>query len=356
MKHYVPFLKMKQNEIGAICELKKDIRDGITPFFDIPRPKENTLAEIAERLRIAKKQADMNLSGVTFYLDNFDIDDTISLDGRYQYETILDLFSAHHIIPVVGLNRDPRHNMAAIEFSNRTNKKIVLRLTAQDIESYRISKFEIDSIYSELSKQNIDYVDVVFDFRVITTDPAVLGASALKFLTYLEADHFANKIIIAGSSIPASVRDLLKTKEYTHIVRRECWLWEYIKKNNTLSGRNLVFGDYGLVSPDYTDMELDFAMIQNIAAPKAFYTFQDSYFLVRGGAFKTHPDKYGQYFSIADLIVGQKFFRPYTYSYGEKYIIDRCAKAKIKLKKAGSPGSWLKATLTTHITFIYNSL
>lgn len=356
MKHYVPFLKMKQNEIGAICELKDEIRDLITPFFDIPRPKENTESEIVERLRIGKKHADANLSGIPFYLDNYDIDDTIPLDGRYQYESILDLFSAHKVIPVVALNRDPRHNIAAISFSARNSSKILLRLTSQDIESYRISKYEIDQIYSELLRNGIDNVDVAFDFRVITTDPAVLGANALKFLANLEADHFVNNIIISGSSIPASVRDLLKTKEYTHVARRECLLWSYIEKNNVKSGRKFIYGDYGLVSPDYTDMELNFAMIQNVAAPKAFYTFKDNYFLVRGGAFKTHPDKYGQYFSIADLIIGQKFFRPHTYSYGEKYIADRSGRAKIKLKKAGSPGSWLKATLATHITFVLDSL
>jgi hypothetical protein len=103
-------------------------------------------------------------------------------------------------------------------------------------------------------------------------------------------------------------------------------------------------------------MEMDFAIIQNIAAPKAFYTFKDKYFLVRGGSFKTHPAKYGQYFTMADTLVDKVFFRKKTYSFGEKYIFDRCYQAKPKATKGGSPGSWLKATLCTHMTFVFQSI
>lgn len=39
---YVPFLKAKQNEIRALAKLESQVSESIFPFFDIPRPDENT--------------------------------------------------------------------------------------------------------------------------------------------------------------------------------------------------------------------------------------------------------------------------------------------------------------------------
>lgn len=194
MKHYVPFLKMKQNEIGAIKSLSKSIANGITPFFDIPRPKESTEHEISERLRIGKKNADLHLSKTQFYVDNFDIDDSIPFAGTSdQYDAILNLFSTHNIIPVAALNRSPKHNVAAIKHGS-ARKILAIRLTHEDIESYRITKPSLNQIYAEIRTKNIDRVDLIIDARVIKDSPQDLAAMVLKFLAAFDQDFFASRI------------------------------------------------------------------------------------------------------------------------------------------------------------------
>ena len=42
MSKYVPFLKLKSNEIMAVKELEDDLRQELTPFFDFPYKKERT--------------------------------------------------------------------------------------------------------------------------------------------------------------------------------------------------------------------------------------------------------------------------------------------------------------------------
>ena len=356
MIRYVPFLKMKQNEISAICELSEDYQNSIIPFFDIPRPKESNLTEILERIRIGKKQVDVNLKGKIFYLDNFDLDDSIEIGGKFQYESILEIFSEHSVIAVAALNRNPLHNEAAINFAASRNKRIALRLTAEDVESYRISKIELDSIFKICNNLSIFTIDVIIDFRFISRDLFELSKNAVEFIEKLGADQKISAVIICGSSIPASVRDLLKTKEETIVVRKEWSIWNEVLSESDITYRNFIYGYYGVVSPDYTDIELDFRIVQNIAAPKAFYTYDGSYFLIRGGAFKTHPNKYRQYYSMADTIAKMPFFRPAEFSFGERYIFDRSTRSHSPAIKGGSPGSWLKATLVSHMTYVLSTL
>lgn len=352
MSNYVPFLKMKQNEIQAFAEVQAEVRTQVVPFFDIPRPKQNSELEISERLRIARKCAEINLKHTTFYLDNFDIDESILLGGENQYRAILKQFEDFSVIPVVGLYRDDSHNDAAIQHAVSKNGQglIALRLTPQDMESYKLTQPLIRKIYEDLNKAEVSEVHLVLDHRVITSDGKDVADISKKFLNQFQADFRFNKVILTGSSIPANVTNILKSKTEAIIQRRELDAWEKLKASD--SNIPCTFGDYGLVSPDYTDMEFDFRIVQNIATPKVFYTFQGNFFAVRGGSFKSHPKKYGQYYSIADAIVIKPFFRKRNFSYGEAYIIDRSSSAVKKALKSGSPSSWLKATLASHITFV----
>lgn len=351
MPKYIPFLKMKQNEIQAIRELKGSVRDVIVPFFDIPRPKNSDEDEILERLRIARKNADADLVNEVFYLDNFDLDESIDLNGKPQYEAILDAFSSFDVIPVVGLYRDERHLIAALNRSKTSKMPVALRLTAEDIESFKLSYSQISDVLASLEDAGIDELHVILDLRVVSNDAEVAANTALKFIEQFEKKFNYAKLVVSGSTIPANVAQIVKAKHNVIFQRREWLVWNNIKDNDELE-RNWIFGDYGVVSPDYTDMELDYRIVQNIATPKVFYTFKDSFYAARGGSFKSHPSKYGQYFSIADTLVDFPHFRKKDFSFGEKYIHERSYKAVKKSTKAGSPSSWLKATLVSHITFI----
>jgi hypothetical protein len=94
-------------------------------------------------------------------------------------------------------------------------------------------------------------------------------------------------------------------------------------------------------------VELDWKLIRKVMSPKALYTLGDSWFVVRGGAFSSHPDEYAQYFSIADEIVALDEYSGPTFSYGDSYICDRSK----RLRTPGSPASWITACVNHHITF-----
>ncbi|MDT4845674.1 Beta protein [compost metagenome] len=88
------------------------------------------------------------------------------------------------------------------------------------------------------------------------------------------------------------------------------------------------------------------------SAPKVFYTTQGEFYAERGGQFSGHPKGYGQYFDIANNIVSKKYYRGHKYSKGDKYIFDRSNLSPKLPAKGGAPGSWIKATLSAHITYV----
>jgi hypothetical protein len=94
-------------------------------------------------------------------------------------------------------------------------------------------------------------------------------------------------------------------------------------------------------------VELDGRLIRKVMAPKALYTLEDVWFVVRGGAFSSHPDEYEQYFSIADEIVALDEFCGADFSYGDQYISYRHNREW----SPGSPGSWITACVNHHVSF-----
>lgn len=357
MTTYTPFLKFKQNEMSACYEYLRGRNTPIVPFFDIPKPKESNETEIVDRLRIGMKQLAKTLTNTSFYIDNFDVDDSILLAGSEQYRYILNSLSQFNAIPVMALNRCADHNVAAHDFLKKRPTVVAVRLTTEDIESYKLTKPDLTLLWAMIADTEVVEIHVIFDFRVIAGEISNLAKAAAKFLIALAQDFPFHKAIITGSTIPAVITNLAKPNSGIEFERNEWHLWQAIALLLPKELMHIVnYGDYGIVSPDYTDNEFEFWLVQSVAAPKVFYTFSTKSFVIRGGAFKSHPKGYKQYFDIADTITGKAFFRGKNYSTGEKYIYERSCFSTPKAAKGGSPSTWLKASLTSHLTFIVDCL
>jgi hypothetical protein len=353
MLRYVPFLKFKQNEIQALGSLGFDINTKLSPFFDIPRTKQNqSELEIHERLDLGLAQllkAFEKKGAFEFYIDNYDLDDAINLNGHPQYEYILSVFAPYRAIPVFAFDRSADHNVSALKYLEDVGGKVAVRLQLEDLESYSLTKKELTNLWPKLLKANAQEIHLIADARVINS-PTATAQTIVDFLIPFKTDFSTQKIIATGSTIPANISELVGTGSSFSVPRQEVLTWKGIVSSPSL--KDVAFGDYGVVSPDYSDAELDPRLLRLVSTPKAFYSYSDNFFVVRGSSFQTHPLGNGQYFLIAEEIEKQPFFRHPTFSYGEDYIFERSPKSAKKPPKGGTPGSWLKATLASHITYI----
>ncbi|WP_417355020.1 beta family protein [Gallaecimonas pentaromativorans] len=355
MIKYIPFLKFKQNEIQGVAQLTPGVRNQIVPLYDVPR-SQNIMseAEVLKRIRLAsaelKKSKDTK-SEYWFFVDNFDIDESINLSGIPQYRYILDSLKDYQLIPVVALDRSSDHNVAAFDFIKTKPGSIAVRLQEEDIESYAITKPKLDLLWNDIRTARPDDIILLIDLRIVK-DVAGSQRKVERFLSRFKLDFQVSVTSLSGSVIPGNIANLIGTDDKKHVVREEYRLWRSL--TNSPDYQHILYGDYGVVSPEYSDLDLDPELMNGVSTPKVFYTHSDKFYICRGRRFKTHG--YGQYFDISDDIVSQAFYRGAAYSYGDKYIHDRSMHSAHKPPKGGSPSTWIKSLTVAHITFIVNSI
>ncbi|CAI8862103.1 MULTISPECIES: beta family protein [Pseudomonas] len=355
MIKYIPYLKFKQNEIRGVAKLISGVRDQIAPLYDAPRSQNvMTEAEIQKRVKlgvaeIAKSKA-KNYE-YWFFVDNIDIDESILIGGVGQYRFILDAVKDYRVIPVVALDRNPDHNVAALDFIKAKPGAVGVRLQDADIESYAITKPRLDALWVEIGAAKATSIALLIDLRIIN-DPAASQRKVERFLAKFNGDFAVSAVSISGSVIPGNIANLIATDAQKHVPRLEYRLWQALKKSPGYE--NVLFGDYGIISPEYSDIDLKPELMNGVSTPKVFYSYGDQFYISRGRRFSSHG--HGQYFSISDDIVGQAFYRGAAYSYGDQYIHDRSYLSARKPPKGGSPSTWIESLTAAHITFIVNTI
>ena len=284
-----------------------------------------------------------------FYIDNFDIDDRILIGGDDNYSYVLDTFSSANIIPVVGIDRSARRNKAVLDA--KINGKILtnivtLRISYEDIVSYALVKSEIVSLVGQLASQ-FEVFHLVIDNRVChNIDSEERSGLILAFLHEISVDIEFDKIIVTGSSVTASIRDLLPTNSYVTISRVEVEIFNKVSKVLP----DVIIGDYTVVSPNYSDVKVQSELMRKVTSPKISYCYDHNLHIKRGAALDGHPRGDMQYNDLSAELIKESFFRSAKYSFGDKYIADKA----IDVLKGATPSSILKPLINAHITYMLN--
>jgi len=338
MYNYTPFLKLKASEINALKELGENKKNNFIPFFDFPRKKSKKSRYSGDQISdknqlfandLGRLEAnfDRSLKWITkFYLDNYDVEDEISLGNKYHYYDIISNFSKFGMIPVVALDRNPHHLLSVVHGFEQgffTYKKVALRLTKDYFCNYSLFKEEIDELLETLDPY-VSSFDLIFDCRVCKTgDADKLSKQIVNFISNLK--HNSNyiklhKIITTGSMIPPSISELLDTQAELDILREEINIYKAVLKICE-SDYKLVFGDYGCVSPEYSDIELFDEDMQNVTTAKIIYPYSDRLFIKRGGRVKINKYQYNEFSEY--IVTKSGFYRGQEYSAGDLYLFQK---------------------------------
>lgn len=349
---YAPFLKLKANEVAALKELDGRVKARITPFFDLPRKSEG-MSEPQLRDMIVKSARKLALNLGTdypFYLDNFDLPDALRIDGEVSYRFVIEAFRETSFIPVIGLDRHPSHIAAVFEGkSSRLIRSdgLALRLLEDDFQSHPLVEDELVDLIDSAERTGFTSTDLVLDCRLCRNHSAselarVLGA----FIDAVRRRHKFRRLIVTGSSVPASIGDVTRAQHKSDIHRVEIEVLAGILSTGV---RDVVAGDYTIVSPLYSEVSMPREMLLNVTAPKVLYSHDSVHYVSRGGALRTHHRGNQQYDDIAAEIVGKPFFRGASYSFGDGFLHQRARGPRVKMV---TPGSILKPTINAHITYM----
>lgn len=347
MIRYIPFLKAKRGELTAMSDLAPDVKQVICPFFDFPRKAKYDATKYADATqKIATSLRKHWGSDAEFYFDDFDIEQKLTVKGEHQYAYILKAIQDLQVIPVVALNRT-KHNEAMTRLKRRgeiTSATVAFRAEQDDFESFENSEDQIDydlvSVFEEFEE-----IDLILDCRLCTgKNVAETGQQIATFVQkFCSAYDKVRRVIVTGSSIPASSRDVLATNSNCKVPRRELAI---MRKARDFSAVDLVAGDYATVSPFYSEAALDPKILQKVMTAKLTYTFEDSHYFIRGSSVGNDGNE--QYFGLASTLCGQDFFRGPTYSLGDLYLHQKSRRLGPKCM----PATVIKPSVVAHITYM----
>lgn len=320
MNKYTPFLKFKTAEIGALKALEENEITSITPFFDLATKQGITSANVESAITKGVRKYELNFKKSNrFYIDDYDIDDSILINGDIVYKFLIESFQNINYIPVVGLDRSI-DRINAINSPLIISDTLAIRLTQDDFVSYTLIEDELTELLG-LSGGKYSKVHLILDCRLCAdVDVIDLSKKIICFIEDVTVDYSFEKIVITGSSIPASVAEILPVLSEVTISRKECEIHHYV----TLKlGGNIEIGDYTVISPNYSDVNIPQAALRKIMTPKIIYSYDDKQHFLRGGAIETHPRGAKQYNDMSHQLVNYSFFRQKNYSVGDKYLYEK---------------------------------
>jgi hypothetical protein len=333
----------------ALRPLPDEVRQLMIPIFDVAAPGKN-----ADRAK-AHKYVLGNITRMGKVAAGFDVVfiDSSELDSVFRLPGAVHPLSAAaaaltdagaRVIPVTGLHRDTVHNKVVLETRKlHPQRELCLRLDATDVSTASLTH---KGVLSFLGAAGIatEQTYLLLDLQCLYgQDGKTVVAIVTRLLKLLKDKKWAG-IIVGGYGIPDQLATALSTNAQGYLPRIEQSVFRELAAHGWESP--LWFADYTVVPPSV--VELDWKLIRKVMTPRALYALDESWFVVRGGAFSSHQDGYGQYYAIADEIIALDEFSGEDYSAGDKYIWERAQRVG---GKPGSPASWITACVNHHITF-----
>ncbi|EHZ2901704.1 beta family protein [Vibrio vulnificus] len=341
--NYFLFLKSKQGDFNSTRHMEKE---GVVPVFDFISGEKTSRKIEAKQDKFIENIKRYHEKEFLFYIDHYDMGADIRYSSNiHPYSKYANLLSSGYNLGLVtGLDRDVDYQNEVIKYlKSYENIPVAIRLGFDDIIAPKLILPSIKSLYIDLAEYT-SKIDLIIDCRVFDEGIDTYFTKINRFVEEFEKLAIDCLIIVTGSSIPEKINDVVKTGQKVYISRYERELWEQVKTIKT-DYSSLVYGDYGVVSPDFEELDTDGPIP---IVPKITYTFLDKYYLTRGYKTNTHKDGHGQYKTLAQAVAKLKNYRT-SNGFGEKYIETIADKTN---DKKGNPTTWITATMVQHIDYV----
>ncbi len=350
-KHYVPILKWKRAEQGALKALAEEHKKQITPLIQFVMPKQ----EPHEQLEDVIKKFEEQLLQIPKKILEVWGNDPLFIDFSLLFTTPLKVKSLTAIlrtgrklgaafIPVLHLNDDPEIKKAACSVAKESDSGICLRLICPDFSD---SSELHQSIAGFLSSAGLTEKDI--DLLVDIKETEENGEKYAKYLDLSQKIPHLQKwrtFIFAAGAFPQDLSGC-KIDEENLISRADWNNWKAHAGNKNLR-RRPAFADYTIQHPIYKEASQFFHPTSSIK-----YTLENEWLIMKG-----KKQKFELYLaSAAELVKDTRFFYGKDFSDGDKYISEKADHFKAyikdrKIKGTGSTETWLRAGINHHLVLV----
>lgn len=346
--HYVPILKAKDGEFGALLELPTEIKNQISPLIDVfntessKKPLDFRLDKIANKIKTT-----WGISRPIF-IDLFGIDLNKRVSGGlHPLIFIFDRLRNLNVkaIPTTGFDRDDAYNKALIKIVNEGNRGVCIRLLKDDMENTDELEDNLESILSYLNI-GCENAHLLLDFRTLKVGEVGVSIDvAIDVIRSLPNVNDWCTLTIAASGFPGSLAEI-GTHAVGRLPRTELQLWNALITRRAEIERLPSFADYGIQHPDL--LELDWNTISLVSNIR--YTLPSEWLILRGGSNK--KDGWDQSHQLSrELIVMSDYYGD-PFCWGDRYIAN-CAHETVG---PGNMTIWRKVGTNHHLTLVSSQI
>lgn len=340
---YVPVLKGKQGELGALVKIQSLTRKNVLPLLEIvpsATDERPALRDGVDRT-IRKLQA---LVGGRIMLDTGLLPPEVDLgDKRGPTGYALDKARERGVnaVPVVRLSNDARVEAEVAQSHVDHGSGTAVRLVFEDMDE---DGDDIDAALGNLLNRlglHRPDVDLVLDLGAIDGDLAVRALARLVRDVVGELRDVTDYrlLVVTSGAFPA---DLSGVAPWTigDLPRRDATLWDQIQRRRI--PRVPAFGDYGVSHP----------LLANgpafSPAPQLRYTVSDRWLAMKGK--RNDPRGHAQFYEICDDIAAHADFSGPALGSADAWIADP------RSHGTGNAATWREIGTTHHLDYVVQRL
>lgn len=348
-KIYSPIVKGKLNDLKALGKLSTSTRNIIKPMIEVMpiaglTSMDNHLFKIADYLVKHVPLGDIYLDFYGIKLGAKTINEEPAITAGYKLVKSM----GRSVTPTYGFHRDDFIWPDLANICKLFKEGFCFRIDIDDIEDSYISEDTWSQIIERSSQiqLNPSEIDLMIDLRDVRNENLDdIHEKVIDFLAINSSHNRYRTIIIAGSSAMKTLSEKpeIPKDNIGSVDRNELLIWGNLLKDVPES-TTLVFGDYGVIHPDFSDQSANGFKYTNA---KIRYTRGNKIDYYRGHGLRHPLTDYEQYYELANKVITSKGYSGKEFSFGDNYI-SHVADRNI-LPKQTAP--WVLADMNHHIEY-----
>lgn len=352
-KHYVPILKGRQGEYGALETLSRAAKDRLTPLIEIPpiqwdfgegRPAKTIDGHLAKLAAVMKRSVGLNRS---FFIDLLWIPDSERMeDGTLPLEWIFRTSRDLNLLPVPTINlvRAPEILEATRQIVQQDRRGICLRIQREDFTDFPDLEEQVLTTLEQVSTP-VAETDLIFDLRSIMPPRQIDVDSVIQLAESIPRLTEWRSFTISATAFPENLAGL-PPADSSVLDRTEWNLWLELRRRRREFSRRPTFGDYAISHPESS--EVDPRIMSASASIR--YTVDQSWLILKARSLRKNG--FDQFFGVCRDLVDRPEYSGINFSWGDKYISD-CADG---MDGPGNLTTWRKVGTSHHLAFVVRQL
>lgn len=347
---YVPILKGKMGEFGALKETDNEIRSKMTPLIEIPPvPWDYSKDEPAKTINnhvkgILKRLIESVGNSYPIYID-VELVEEIIKGSTYTIDFVLKELHSKGIeaIPVVRLSNSTPF-LDAVKANIANVGRVCLRLNQDQLNEYNLAT-DVPELIKSLGINYKD-TDLVMDFGYLSPEQEAMFTTFSKMTidAFPNIEKFAS-IVVAMTSFPENLANQ-DAASAVKVPRSEWNIWKELYGMGSIK-RKPVYGDYGISNPIMA--EIDPRIMQMSANIR--YTTSNDWYIIKGRGVKNRG--FEQFYKLSDYLVNKSGnFYGADFSWGD-YTINEKGKGE---GGTGNATTWRQIGTNHHLAVVADQL